>query len=60
MKEALTSEKETRDRPAQNPGGVECQRCGCTFIGEEWHQFCGACVRAVASELRTAQLGVEI
>lgn len=32
-----------KDRPAKNPGGVECERCGCIFIGEEWHSLCGIC-----------------
>jgi hypothetical protein len=35
-----------RDRAARNPGGRECDRCGCVFIGEEWHHLCAACLRA--------------
>ena len=36
----------TRDRAARNPGGMECDSCGCIFIGEEWHHLCAACLRA--------------
>jgi rubrerythrin len=32
-----------RDRPAKNPGGMECEVCGCIFIGEEWHGRCAVC-----------------
>lgn len=46
-----------RDRPAGEPGGCECHRCGCIFIGEEWHQFCAVCIKEVAHELSEAQRG---
>lgn len=49
------TERTKRDRPARNPGGVECQKCGAIFIGEEWHQFCGVCIEEVADELAKAQ-----
>lgn len=39
-----------RDRPAQEPGGVECQTCGCIFIGEEWHSVCAVCLDKPGSE----------
>lgn len=39
-----------RDRPAQEPGGVECQACGCIFIGEEWHSVCAVCLDKPGSE----------
>lgn len=35
----------SKDRPATNPGGMECMRCSVTFIGEEWHHLCGVCYR---------------
>jgi hypothetical protein len=47
----------SRDRPSEAPGGCECQHCGCVFIGEEWHQFCGVCVEIVAKELKRIQDG---
>jgi hypothetical protein len=50
-----TSETVTKHRPARNPGGLDCRRCGCTFIGEPWHRFCGVCVEAVARELVAQQ-----
>src|SRR5687768_5427237 len=31
------------DRPAANPGGMDCQECGVIFVGEEWHQLCAVC-----------------
>jgi len=27
----------SKDRPAEQPGGVECEICGVIFIGAEWH-----------------------
>ncbi len=33
----------SRDRPATEPGGMECIECGCIFIGAEWHAKCAAC-----------------
>lgn len=33
------------DRPAHEPGGCQCIRCGCIFIGEEWHELCAVCVK---------------
>ena len=41
------------DRPAANPGGCECEVCGCIFIGEEWHTYCVICLE------RLAKTGVE-
>lgn len=35
------------DRPAIEPGGVECQQCGCIFIGSEWHGLCAVCLASV-------------
>lgn len=32
-----------RSRPAREPGGMECDSCGCIFIGEEWHNHCAVC-----------------
>lgn len=43
------------DRPAREPGGMECGRCGCIFIGEEWHGFCAVCIAAVAREIADSQ-----
>jgi hypothetical protein len=48
-------EKANRDRPATNPGGMECQRCNNIFVGEEWHEFCGICIQEVADEIAVAQ-----
>lgn len=33
----------SHDRPARNPGGMECMSCGVIFIGEEWHDLCRLC-----------------
>lgn len=44
-----------RDRPTSNPGGMSCENCGCTFIGDPDHKFCGVCVEAVAKELAAEQ-----
>lgn len=43
------------NRPAREPGGCECRRCGCTFVGEEWHEFCAMCIAIVASEIAASQ-----
>ena len=32
------------DRPTNEPGGMECGRCGCIFIGAEWHALCAVCL----------------
>ncbi len=32
------------DRPAIEPGGMECVTCGMIFIGEEWHLYCAKCL----------------
>lgn len=39
------SERAKRDRPAGNPGGMQCERCGDEFIGEEWHACCAICLQ---------------
>ena len=31
------------DRPAANPGGMECEECGAIFVGAEWHSRCAVC-----------------
>jgi hypothetical protein len=49
------NEKQARDRPAKNPGGMECEQCGCIFIGESWHIFCAVCVKQVADDLAARQ-----
>lgn len=33
------------DRPAAEPGGMECEECGRIFIGAEWHALCAVCLR---------------
>jgi len=38
------------NRPANNPGGMECQKCQCIFIGEEWHAYCGDCQQEVDAD----------
>lgn len=43
----MTAQEKSRDRPAANPGGVDCQQCGCIFVGEEYHRFCAVCIEAV-------------
>lgn len=55
MAEVVSTERLSRDRPAKNPGGCECEECGCLFIGEEWHNFCRVCVANVAERLWQAQ-----
>lgn len=37
-------ERPNRDRPANNPGGMQCERCDEIFIGEEWHSCCAVCL----------------
>lgn len=44
-----------RDRPAKNPGGMQCNACDEIFIGEEWHEFCGLCIKEVADKIAEAQ-----
>ena len=39
----MTTYDPAKNRPAQNPGGMECTSCGAIFIGEEWHSECGVC-----------------
>lgn len=34
-----------RDRAAENPGGMQCEKCDEIFIGEEWHLLCAICVK---------------
>ena len=35
-------ERKYLDRPAAEPGGMECMKCGSIFIGSESHDLCGA------------------
>ena len=49
------TDRAKRDRPAHNPGGMQCNRCFEIFIGEEWHEYCAICVQQVADEIATAQ-----
>jgi len=44
-----------RDRPAKNPGGMQCEKCDEIFVGEEWHVLCGICIKEVADDLAAAQ-----
>jgi hypothetical protein len=39
-----------RDRPASTPRLGQCDRCKQTFIGADWHFYCGECVEIVANE----------
>jgi hypothetical protein len=48
------TETTNRDRPARNPGGIECQRCKCIFVGEKWHTLCRVCM---ATEMAKARAG---
>ncbi len=32
-----------RSRATDEPGGQECNDCGCIFIGAEWHSVCSVC-----------------
>ena len=50
------TERINRDRPAKNPGGMQCERCDEIFIGEEWHAFCAICVQKNADEIARARL----
>lgn len=45
----------SRDRPTSEPGGCECMRCGCIFIGAEWHTLCRVCVEETAAEIAKVQ-----
>jgi hypothetical protein len=38
-----------RDRPTENPGGMQCELCDEIFIGDESHSMCGVCVAKVAA-----------
>lgn len=38
-----------RNRATNYPGGCECMRCGCIFIGDESHDICGICESAIAA-----------
>lgn len=40
------SDRAKRDRPATNPGGMQCDACDEIFIGEEWHSLCAICEEA--------------
>lgn len=44
-----------RDRPARNPGGMQCEECDEIFIGEDWHAYCGICVEKIAAKIADAQ-----
>lgn len=48
-----------RDRPATEPGGCECQDCGCIFVGAEWHSVCGVCNAAREQAMRDDQRQAE-
>lgn len=49
------AERITRDRPAKNPGGMQCEKCDEIFIGEEWHVFCAICIQQAADDLAEKQ-----
>ncbi len=36
----------TKDRATTEPGGCECEHCGCIFIGGPEHSICGDCLAA--------------
>ncbi len=46
-----------RDRPARNPSGMVCGKCGKFFTGEDTHVFCAICVDEIAKTIATAQSG---
>lgn len=31
------------DRPTNEPGGCQCERCGVIFVGAEHHSLCAVC-----------------
>ena len=49
------TQQPNRDRPARNPGGMECEKCGAIFIGEEWHVYCAVCVDEIARAISKQQ-----
>ena len=51
----MDTERLKRDRPAKNPGGMQCELCDEIFIGEEWHSFCAICVQQVADDIARKQ-----
>lgn len=51
---APATERQKRDRPAKNPGGMICEDCGEIFIGEEWHSWCAICAKKHASRSHTS------
>ena len=42
----------TRNRATNNPGGCECENCGCIFIGGPEHSICGDCFAAYKEAMR--------
>ena len=42
----------TRNRATNNPGGCECENCGCIFIGGPEHSVCGDCFAAYEEAMR--------
>lgn len=48
-----------RDRPAKNPGGMQCQDCDKIFVGEEWHAFCAICYARRVAESPAKTTGTQ-
>ena len=42
----------TDDRETTEPGGCECEHCGCIFIGGQGHTICGVCFAAYKEAMR--------
>lgn len=45
------------DRPAKNPGGMQCEQCDVIFVGEEWHALCALCDRMVTLSIHPDPTG---
>lgn len=51
----MTDNKETdRNRATMTPGGCECSKCGCIFIGGIEHDVCGICVNELQARIIAA------
>ncbi len=49
------TDRQKRDRPASDPGGMVCDECGEVFIGAEWHAYCAICIEIVSKQNAAAR-----
>ena len=51
----MTTQRKTmrsKDRETTEPGGCECEHCGCIFIGGPQHSMCGDCFAGYKEAMR--------